>query len=228
MIRLSSTLVAFGFVIALSSQLAAEEGFAPLFDGKSLAGWSGSEKFWSVQDGAITGKTTAENPTQGNTFLLWKDEVANFHLKLKFRIVGGNSGIQYRSKHEGNFVVGGYQADIDSGDTYIGILYEERGRGILAERGKKVEISASGEKKNVGETADSKAVVDSIKKEDWNEYEVIANGNELIQKINGMVTVHVIDAQENAAKAKGVLALQLHAGPPMLVQFKEIELKTME
>ncbi|ADB18447.1 protein of unknown function DUF1080 [Pirellula staleyi DSM 6068] len=226
MIRLHSAVVA--MLLAISSWASAEEGFTPLFDGKSLAGWSGHDKFWSVKDGAITGQTTPENPTQGNTFLLWKDEVANFHLKLKFRIVGGNSGIQYRSKHEGNFVVGGYQADIDSTDTYIGILYEERGRGILAERSKKVEISESGEKKVVGETADSKAILESIKKEDWNEYEVIAKGNELTQKINGMVTIHVIDNEKAKAATKGVLALQLHAGPPMLVQFKDIEIKTLD
>ena len=111
------------------------DGFKAIFDGKTLEGWSGKKEFWSVKDGVITGQTTAENPTKGNTFLIHKDEVGDFELRLKFKIVGGNSGIQYRSADKGNSVVHGYQADIDSGETYIGILYEEGGRGILAQRG---------------------------------------------------------------------------------------------
>src|SRR5688572_2858562 len=114
-----------------------------LFNGKDLTGWEGNPAFWSVKDGAITGQTTKENPTKGNTFLVYTNgDVQNFELQLSYKIVGGNSGIQYRSKvtDQKNFVVGGYQADIDSGTTYSGILYEERGRGILAKRGEKVVI----------------------------------------------------------------------------------------
>jgi len=129
----------------------AESGTASLFDGKTLKGWDGNSKFWSVKDGVITGQTTEANPTQGNTFLIWRaGTLENFQLDLEFRMVGGNSGIQYRSKDLGNWVVGGYQADIDAGFKFIGILYEERGRGILAMRGTKVEISESGEKKTEG------------------------------------------------------------------------------
>src|SRR6187401_1102544 len=101
--------------------LTAEErdGFQAIFDGKTLEGWSGNDKFWSVKDGCITGQTTEDNKTSGNTFLIWKDQVGDFELRLKFKIVGGNSGIQYRSFDKGNHVVHGYQADIDSGDQYI-------------------------------------------------------------------------------------------------------------
>ena len=200
-----------------------------LFDGQTLEGWSGNEKFWSVKDGAITGQTTAENPTKGNTFLIWKEgEVKDFELKLKFKIVGGNSGIQYRSVDKSNHVVNGYQADIDSGETYIGILYEEGGRGVLAQRGDKVVIGADGKKEVVGKTGDSKEIAAAVKKEDWNEYEVIAKGNRLIQKINGHVTVDVTDNDSSKAKASGILALQLHAGPPMTVQFKDIQFKELK
>lgn len=205
-----------------------KEGFQPIFNNKTLEGWSGHEKFWSVKDGTITGQTTKENPTSGNTFLIWKDQVGDFELRLKFKIVGGNSGIQYRSFDKGNHVVHGYQADIDSGDQYIGILYEEGRRGILAERGNKVEISETGEKKVVGKTEDSAAILKDIKKEDWNEYVVIAKGNHLIQKINGHTTVDVTDNEKEKSTASGILALQLHAGPPMKVQFKEIELKKLK
>jgi hypothetical protein len=206
-----------------------KDGFKSIFNGKSLEGWSGNEKFWSVKDGSITGQTTAENPTQGNTFLIWKaGEVKDFELRLKFKIVGGNSGIQYRSVDKGNHVVNGYQADIDSGETYIGILYEEGGRGILAQRGDKVTIGADGKKEVTGKTGESKEIAAAVKKEDWNEYVVIAQGNHLVQKINGHTTVDVTDSESGKAKASGILALQLHAGPPMTVQFKEIQFKELK
>jgi hypothetical protein len=208
--------------------VAAEGEFQSLFDGKSLTGWAGKEQFWSVKDGAITGQTTSENPTQGNTFLIWKGEVKDFELKLKFKIVGGNSGIQYRSTDKGNSVVNGYQADIDSGDMYIGILYEEGGRGVLAQRGEKVAIGADGKKQVTGSTGDAKEIAAAVKKEDWNEYVVIAKGNHLVHKINGHTTVEITDGQSDKAKASGVLALQLHAGPPMTVQFKDIQLKELK
>lgn len=213
----------------LAGVATADDGFVKIFDGKTLDGWKGNDKFWSVKDGAITGQTTAENPTQGNTFLIWQGgEVGDFELRLKFRIESGNSGIQYRSVDKGNHVVNGYQADIDSGLTYMGILYEEGGRGILALRGKKVEITDSGEKKELGATVPEKEILDSIKKGDWNEYVVIAKGNQIIQKINGRTTVELTDNQTDKAKASGILALQLHAGPPMFVQFKDIELKKLK
>ena len=224
----TSTLV-LALAMCLTGKLVAEDaGFKPLFNGKTLDGWSGHEKFWSVQDGTITGKTTAENPTKGNTFLVYKEPVGDFELRLKFKIVGGNSGIQYRSVDKGNFVVNGYQADIDSGDTYIGILYEEGGRGILAQRGDKVEITADGKKNVVGKTGDSKEIAATVKKEDWNDYVVIAKGNHLVHKINGHTTVEVTDHQSDKAKSSGILALQLHAGPPMTVQFKDIEIKELK
>lgn len=205
------------------------EGFRPLFDGKSLAGWEGNDKFWSVKDGAITGQTTPDNPTRGNTFLIYRGgDVKDFELRLKFKIVGGNSGIQYRSTDKGNHVVHGYQADIDSKDRYIGILYDEGGRGILAERGDKVTISADGKKMVTGKTGDSKEIADAVMKEDWNEYVVIAKGNHLVQKINGHTTVEVTDEDSSKAKASGILALQLHAGPPMTVQFKDIQIKELK
>jgi hypothetical protein len=208
---------------------AGADEFQDLFDGKSLNGWEGNINFWSVKDGAITGQTTAENPTKGNTFLIWKaGEVKDFELRLQFRIVGGNSGIQYRSIDKGNHVVNGYQADIDSSDKYIGILYEEGGRGILAERGQKVEIGADGKKNVTGTTGDSKEIAAAVKKEDWNEYVVIAKGNHLTQSINGHTTVDVTDNASGKAKDSGILALQLHAGPPMTVQFKNIKFKELK
>jgi hypothetical protein len=200
-----------------------------LFDGKTLEGWKGNDKFWSVKDGAITGQTTKENPTSGNTFLIWQGgEIGDFELKLQFKIVGGNSGVQYRSKDLGNNVVGGYQADFDAGGGYIGILYEEKGtRGIMAKRTEKVEFAKDGKKTVTGKTAEESEVMASIKKEDWNTLEVTAKGNHLVHKVNGFTTVDVTDNAEGKAVASGILALQLHAGPPMTVQFKDIQLKKL-
>jgi hypothetical protein len=206
-----------------------ETGVQCLFDGKSLDGWEGKSQFWSVRDGVITGQTTADNPTKGNTFLIWRGgELGDFELSLQFRMVGGNSGIQYRSVELPDFVVSGYQADFEAGDRFIGILYEEKGRGILALRGQKVVIGEDGKKETVGTTCDEEKFLASIKKEDWNEYSITAKGNHLVQKINGFTTVDVTDNQASKARQKGILALQLHQGPPMLVQFKDIKLKVLK
>ena len=111
-----------------------EAGFRPIFDGKTLTGWDGDPNYWSVEDGAITGRTTAENPLKHNTFVVWRRGLLDdFELKLQYRIVDGNSGIQYRSfpmPKVGKWSIGGYQADFEAGDTYSGILYDERARGV--------------------------------------------------------------------------------------------------
>ena len=156
-----------------------ESGFVPIFNGKDLDGWDGNPKFWSVKDGAIVGETTAENPTKGNTFLIWRQApVDDFVLRASFKLRNHNSGIQYRSKELEKWVVGGYQADMEfgdpvNGDRYTGMLYEERGRGILAPRGKKVVIAADGKKEETS-IGDPQELLANIKKGDWNEYEVIA------------------------------------------------------
>ena len=148
--RLAMTFVvglAWGSCVLATAADADEQGFVSIFDG-SLDGWEGKTEFWSVADGAIVGQTTAENPTQGNTFLFWRQgELDDFELRLSYRITGGNSGIQYRSRDLGNAVVGGYQADIaETKLPYCGILYEEKGRGILAKRGQRITVTPNGEK----------------------------------------------------------------------------------
>ena len=134
-----------GRVLGQPSNVSAADGFEAIFDGKTLDGWDGNPAFWRVEEGTITGQTTADNPTAGNTFLIWrKGQVGDFELRLKFRIVGGNSGIQYRSQEVDKWVIKGYQADFDASGQYAGILYEERCRGILARRRKQVVIDAAG------------------------------------------------------------------------------------
>ncbi len=216
-------------------------GEKSLFDGKELTGWKGQPEFWSVQDGAITGKTTKELPVKENTFLIWQGgEVSDFELTFQYKVLdkngeakgSGNSGVQYRSKvvKPEYFVVAGYQADFEVGKSYSGILYEEKGRGILAQRGEKTVIR-EGDAPNkpkiekVGQVGVSDEIQAAIKPGDWNEYKIIAKGGHLQHFINGKQTIDVTDETAVGAKS-GVLALQLHAGEPMTVQFKDLILKT--
>jgi hypothetical protein len=198
-----------------------------LFDGKSLQGWSGLTANWSVQDGAITGENKADAPIAQNTFLVYEKPVKDFELTLEFKIVGGNSGIQYRSKvfDKDKFVVGGYQADIDANKRYMGINYEERGRGIMAERGEIIAVDGQGKKSRVGSAGDADALLSQIKWEDWNRYKIVAKGNVLQHYVNDQLMSEVQDSESAKSASEGVLALQLHAGPPMKVQFKNIMLK---
>ena len=214
----------------------AEEGFVEIFNGKDLTGWEGNPKLWSVQDGAITGQTTAENSTKGNTFLIWTNgTVADFELHCSYKLTPGdskgfaNSGIQYRSKvaNPANWVVHGYQADMEAGPSYSGILYEEGGRGILAQRGEKVVVPQDGKKQVVGSVGNAAEIGAAIKKGDWNDYVIIAQGNHLQQFINGKQTMDLVDEEEAKRAMSGILALQLHAGPPMMAQFKNIRLKKL-
>ncbi len=225
----------------LSVSLHATAGeFESIFNGKDLSGWEGVKELWSVQDGCITGKTTKEVPAKENTFLIWKGgDVADFELTCQYRIVPGdekgfgNSGVQYRSKivKPEYFVVSGYQADMEAGKTYSGILYEEKARGILAKRGEKVVIHEGAEPKKpklevTGSVGSSEEIQASIKQGEWNDYKIVVKGNHLQHFINGHQTIDVTDETAFGAKS-GILALQLHAGPPMMVQFKDIKLKKL-
>ncbi len=226
------SLAALAVSFALSTTLFADDGFATIFDGKTLDGWDGDAKFWSVQDGAITGQTTKENPTRGNTFIVWRDgETGDFELVLEYKMEGGNSGIQYRSFQKPGddpYRIGGYQADFEAGDTYSGICYGEAFRGILSHRGAKTTLSLDGKGKLVRTAekfGDSAEIGKAVKKGEWNEYRIVAKGFEFTHYINGVKTTELIDNDEKARRDTGLLALQLHAGPPMKVQFRNIRLK---
>jgi hypothetical protein len=230
-------------LLALLSLPALAEDKA-IFNGKDLTGWEGNMELWSVKDGCITGTTPADPARPGkstlthNTFLVYRaGKVADFELTFKYRIEKGNSGVQYRSKDlpKGDFgpIISGYQADFEAGTTYSGILYEERGRGILAKRGEKTVIKPAAEGKKptpevTGSVGDSAAIQAAIKSEDWNEYKIIAKGNHLQHFINGMQTIDVTDEDSANAPKEGLLALQIHAGPPMVVQFKDFKLTELK
>jgi|688.fasta_scaffold72480_4 hypothetical protein len=218
---LVSTAMAAILVAACSSGLSAQEA---IFNGRDLTGWKGDKSLWKVEDGAITGTTSAEKPITENSFLVWEGELGDFELALKFRIKDGNSGIQFRSQSHGDFKVGGYQADIDAGMRYMGILYDERGRGILAERGQKVTRGKDGKSEVVALELDDEKFKQGFKDGEWNTYVIRAEGNHITQTINGVTTVDFTDDEESARDASGILALQIHVGPPMKVQFKDLRL----
>ena len=209
-----------------------EQGFVPIFDGKTLDGWDGNPDFWRVEEGAITGQTTKEKPTKGNTFIVWrKGTPGNFELRLEYRMFGGNSGIQYRSfekpKEWGKWVIGGYQADFEAGNRYSGILYGERFRGILADRGQKTVIGENHRPKVVEKFGDSGELQKYVKKEEWNDYRIVAQGFHFTHTINGQKMSECIDEDKEVRREDGLVALQLHAGPPMKVQFRNIRIKKL-
>ena len=217
-----------------------EEGFVSIFNGKDLTGWDGDPNLWSVADGCIRGQTTAEKKAHGNTFCIWRaGKLKDFVLKIKFRIQNGNSGVQYRSQEKpGNATPGtrnrwgilGYQAEVEDAPGKVGFLYDEARRGWLVNVGDLMELNiVDGKlvKEVVGKINDKDALVKNgyYKKQDWNEYTITCRGNHVMQELNGHLTVEMIDNDAEKRSLEGLLALQIHAGPPMVVEFKDIRVK---
>jgi hypothetical protein len=203
-----------------------ETGFVQLFDGKTLDGWEGTDR-WKVEKGTIVAQTTAENPLRQNTFLIWRGgKPADFELKLEYRITGGNSGIQYRSAELENsdFAMRGYQADIDATLRYAGMIYEERGRGFLAPRSQ-VNYRGPSVSGTLASLGTSNELREAIKTDDWNEIHIIARGNTLIQIYNGRMMSMLIDDDTAGRAMEGLIGLQVHTGEPMKIEFRNIRLK---
>lgn len=227
-------------LLALALRAETPASFQPLFNGKDLRGWEGSPDLWSVKEGVIDGRTRADAPLAANTFLIWKGApLKNFELRATFRFLDNNeqrtanSGVQYRSKvlDASHWVVGGYQGDMDAAGQYVGMLYEEKGRGILAKPGERVRLlPGEGNKPKIeviGNAAPKAVVASAFNRDGWNELIIVANGNHLRHILNGVVTADVIDDDPAKASAEGILALQVHKGPPMHVQFKDILLRRL-
>ena len=226
----SSVVCCFVWIALLSGQAFAAEDARELFNGKDLQDWDGNPELWSVEDGAIVGRTTAERPISGNTFLVYKGKVASdFRLTLEYRIEGGNSGVQYRSKvtDPKKWVVKGYQADIDSKPTYTGILYEEGGRGILTKRGQFTKIDAKGAAESA-QFADPVELQKAVHTDDWNTYLIEVVGSHLKHTINEKRMSETDDLDAEKRSVDGVLALQVHAGPPMTVRFRKLRLEEVD
>jgi type 1 glutamine amidotransferase len=239
--RLLALVVAVAIGLAIPHPaVSAEPDFQSLFDGQTLQGWTGNPEFWHVEDGTITGETTAEHPARGNTFLIKEGfNTKDFELSVEYKIRSGrtpgkgfqpNSGVQYRSWEVPGkkWVVYGYQGDIDAGDTYSGSIYGEGFRGLLAVRGQKTVIESNHKPNIVGSVGDPKELQTHIKKDDWNTYQITARGFHFEQRVNGVLMAVCDDDDTKMRRSEGILALQLHAGPPMKVQFRNIKYRALK
>lgn len=224
-----------------------KDGFVSIFNGKNLKGWEGDPTYWRVEDGALTGEITPSTLLKTNSFIIWQGgEPGDFELKGEFKITeAGNSGINYRSDRltDVPFALRGYQADIDGKINYTGQNYEERKRTTLAYRGEISEIKpyegdadlAAVRSKVARNNWTNRAVTGSlgtadelkafIKKEDWNTFHIVAKGNRLQHYVNGKLMSDVTDNDAVNGMKKGLLGVQVHVGPPMKVQYKNLMIK---
>lgn len=214
--------------------------FQSIFNGTDLTGWDGDPRFWRVENGAIVGETTSDVPTEINTFLIWEeDDPADFEIQFRYRFIivseeeYGNSGIQIRSERfvnedfpESEYAVRGYQSDMAISDWIPGIHYEEGGRGIIARRGQQVFIDSEGEM-HEERFAEEDELGNYITHTEWNDYHVYADGDTIRTSINGQLMHEVIDQSPDASQ-EGIIAFQLHRGPPMRVEFADIEIKYLD
>lgn len=203
----------------------------PIFDGKTLAGWSAPDLSWfSVRDGAITGEVTAERRPPRNQFLVWTGgTVRDFELSFKFRIVGAraNSGMQFRGTVKEHGLVHGYQADIAMTGPFLGGIWDEYGtRNSLAARGQSVVIDEEGKRTSTS-FGDPAEITKGINLQDWNEYRITARGPQLTLAINGRKTAELVDRERGKAAAEGVLAMPV-IPEPMTVQYKDLLLRELK
>jgi hypothetical protein len=215
-------------------------GMQSLFNGKDLSGWDGDPRLWSVKDGVLKGETTAENPAMGNTFVIWKGgTVKDFDLRLSFRMnASNNSGIQYRSRHitdagaRNKWVVRGYQHELRNEvklPTVSGFIYDEGGkRGRMCLVGEQATWEPDGKKVIRTDLIDQEGFEKLFKLDDWNDVVIVGQGNHIQHYLNGRLIVDFTDKEPQLALKEGIVALQLHAGKPMWVEFKNIRLKELK
>ena len=216
-----------------------DAGFTPLFDGESLAGWSGDSRLWNVEDGVIVGRTSETNPAEYNTFLVSEQAAGDFDLRFEYKVEGYNSGVQYRSETFGDdgFRMKGPQCDIDSGVNYTGMFYDEGGLGVVARRGEASLLNPAGEKIVLGSLGDAAALqtefVKPFSREDgsagddgWNAMRVLAVGDTTLHFVNGRLMAAVTDLRPDRPRS-GKFGFQLHRGPPMALFVRDVRLKTI-
>jgi Domain of Unknown Function (DUF1080) len=222
----------FSFVILFSifSHAVADEGFESIFDG-TLKQWEGDPAYWKVENGCIVGEVKPETILQRNSFLIWRGgEVANFELTLEYRVSAqGNSGINYRSSEVPGiaWAMKGYQHDIDGKDQWSGQNYEERGRTFLAYRGQSVVLKPGAKPEVVRVLGDRQELQKQVRKEEWNAVHIIAKRNHLQHHVNGVLMAEVRDEDPGQRAARGLLGVQVHVGPPMKIEFRNLRLKRL-
>lgn len=210
-----------------------EPGFSPIFDGKTLSGWDGDPTYWKVENGVLVGEITPSTIVKSNTFAVWSGgRPKDFELKLEYRITPeGNSGINYRSAivpdpvtPANTFALRGYQFDIDGRRQYVGNNYEEKGRLFLAVRGQMTHVVGA-RPAIVMSTLGDPAELAALATDGWNAVHIVARGNTLVHSLNGRVMSITVDDDAANRPAEGVLGMQVHVGPPMKVEYRNIRLK---
>ena len=208
------------------------DGFEPIFDGRTLNGWQGPDmSFWSIEDDAITGTISPEHTPKLNQYLIWQGGMLDdFELKLTFRLRSTNSpsvngGFQFRSRRLPNGDVAGYQVDNNYLQPWKARLYDEFGRHDLALQGERTVFDRDGTKHT--EKLKLEPAADDFRLDEWHEYHLIAEGRKLSLRVNGKLISEVMDNDDDSYEALGLIALQLHTGPPMKAQFKGIRLKRL-
>ena len=230
--RAAANEVASGFDALPSG--ADDPGFASVFDGKTLDGWLAADmSFWSVEEGAITAKITEQHPTDRNHYLVYQGgKLGDFELKLVHRVLSDKDvtcGFQYRSEMFNGKITDdcrGYQVDNNTNTPWLVRLYDEHGRETLAWRGERAVFDATGQKTVTpieGATGAARFRLDQ-----WHEYDLTCIGPKMTLKVNGRLVAEVLDNDPAQRDLSGILALQLHSGPPMTVQFKDIRLKVLD
>ena len=206
-----------------------EDGFVTMFNGKDLTGWEANPAIWSVENGVLIGQSPRGEPYDKQDYIYWaKAEPGDFVLKLKYRLTGrgSNSGIQFRSEKRPNWDCYGYQADMEEGPQWTGCLFHHS-RGGIVMRGFKGTITLEG-KDETKQFADPAELAKKYTTEGkWNEYEISAVGSVITLKINGELMCEVDDRHEKATK-KGIIAFQMHPGPPMKIEFKDVKIKILD
>lgn len=200
------------------------EGAESLYNGKDLSGWKGDPELWSIKDGVIHG-TSHVRKLKANTFLIWEGgDLEDFHLVYEARCFGNNSGVMYRSEivDEKKFSMRGSQCDLHPNAPYLAMLYGERERGIVTKRGETMVIDEAGKKK-----VTASIVPEALDVTEWITYEIICKGNHIVHKVNGEVAIDLTDNDKKRIRS-GKIGLQLHAGKPMKVDFRNIRLKRLK
>lgn len=216
-----------GQVLAQVSAIETEAGFVSLFNGRDLTGWEGKPGWWRVENGALTSESTREKPCEQANYLVWMGgEPADFELRAEFRLSAeGNSGIQLRSQTRPQWDTYGYQADMSGDGALVGFVYEHK-RGLIAGRGERVTIGTDG-MRQATKFAEPAELLAAYRKEAWNTYRIVCRGPEITLFVNGTLMCQFSDRDPAAAASGGIIALQMHPGPPMKIEFRNLRLKTL-
>lgn len=236
--------LALALLVSLPAFAADDAGFKPLFNGRDLTGWEGLAEVFSVKDGLIHAETTAANPLKKNTFLIYTAQAfADFELRFDYRVVGGNSGMQYRSERLPDFVLKGYQSDFENQNRFTGMFFEENGRMFMAYPGEYVTVKPLGAltPEEAAKKNKPRARLDKVKfattqevfshvqdPTAWHSMTIIAKGNTFVHILDGRVMSVAVDEDPAAFRKSGLIGLQVHSGPPMTVDLKNVRIRELK